>query len=284
MPLLSSLDQRAVVNALRGPGLRLVTPPFTVDIRSTYPIVAEGLMQLYGDYPLAGPDQFTDVQIAVRPHRRLFRPTCVFTSDGFQPFMPLSRPEAFALFEWGLNWCISSQQHSYLIVHAAVLARPNGQAVILPAPPGSGKSTLCAALSLRGWRLLSDELTLIDLDSGSIQPFPRPISLKNASIDVIRDFAPDAHFGPEARNTVKGTIRHLRPGADAIAAGWQHAQPRWVVFPQYRAGAEARLTRLGRAEGFMALAENAFNYLLLRERGFDAFARLVGNADMMRFE
>jgi predicted ATPase len=31
--------------------------------------------------------------------------------------------------------------------------------VILPAPPGSGKSTLCAALVTRGWRLLSDELT-----------------------------------------------------------------------------------------------------------------------------
>jgi hypothetical protein len=37
-----------------------------------------------------------------------------------------------------------------------------GRALLLPAPSGSGKSTLCAGLAFNGWRLLSDELALLD--------------------------------------------------------------------------------------------------------------------------
>jgi len=56
----------------------------------------------------------------------------------------------------------------------------------------------------RGWRLLSDELALVCPTAGRIQPLPRPIALKGASIQVIRDFAPHALIGPEHVNTRKG--------------------------------------------------------------------------------
>lgn len=57
---------------------------------------------------------------------------------------------------------------------------------IVPAPLDSAKRTLCAALVGKGWRLLSDELALVRLDTGELVPLPRPISLKNASINIIR--------------------------------------------------------------------------------------------------
>ncbi|TXL12561.1 hypothetical protein BMR05_15020 [Methylococcaceae bacterium HT4] len=83
-----------------------------------------------------------------------------------------------------MNWCISSQLNTYLIIHAAVIEK-SGYAVIMPAPPGSGKSTLTASLIQEGWRLLSDELTIIDVQNACVVPFPRPVSLKNESIDII---------------------------------------------------------------------------------------------------
>jgi predicted ATPase len=46
------------------------------------------------------------------------------------------------------------------MLHAAVVEK-NGKALILPALPGSGKSTLSAALAMNGWRFLSDEFTMI---------------------------------------------------------------------------------------------------------------------------
>jgi ABC-type cobalamin/Fe3+-siderophores transport system ATPase subunit len=70
----------------------------------------------------------------------------------------------------------------------------NGKALLLAGPSGAGKSTLCAALITRGWRLLSDEAAMIRPDDGLIQPYPRPICLKNASIDLIAEAVPDAHI------------------------------------------------------------------------------------------
>lgn len=114
------------------------------------------------------------------------------------------------MLEWGLNWCVSMHAHHYLIIHAAVVEK-NGLAAILPAPPGSGKSTLTAGLVLSGWRLLSDELTLIDRRTGLLHALPRPVSLKNQSIDVIRQFNPEAFINRVSHDTSKGSVAHMRP-------------------------------------------------------------------------
>src|SRR5262245_4807368 len=148
------------------------------------------------------------------------------------PFKPLPRSHAFAMFEWCLNWCIESQANHYLMMHAAIIER-QGSAAILAAPPGSGKSTLTAGLVSRGWRLLSDELTLIDPADGMAVPMSRPVSLKNESIDVVRDFVPEAVIGPIARDTIKGSVAHLKPPADSVNRVGERARPRWVIFPKF---------------------------------------------------
>src|SRR5689334_825890 len=155
---------------------------------------------------------FADFHVRVRrAHglRRWYRPQAIFELDGETPFKPLPFDQALALFEWGMNHCIAGQAHHYLIIHAAVIER-NGRAAILPAAPGSGKSTLTAALVHRGWRLLSDELTLLNMTDRRLVPLARPVSLKNRSIDVIRAFAPDAVFSRRIDDTTKGTIALMR--------------------------------------------------------------------------
>jgi HprK-related kinase A len=203
--------------------------------------------------------------------------------DGYEMFQPMPLQHAFPMFEWGLNWCVSSRAHRYLIVHAAVLER-HGRAVILPAPPGSGKSTLTAALCGKGgWRLLSDELTLLELDTGLLVPNPRPISLKNASIDILRAYLPQAVLSTPVHDTTKGTVAHMRAPGDAVARAADCARPAWVVFPHYSAGAATTLEPLARAATFMELAGNSFNYSVLGAAGFDALGRLIGQAAGFRF-
>ncbi|MDP2252706.1 MAG: HprK-related kinase A, partial [Thiobacillus sp.] len=206
--------------------------------------------------------------------RRWLRPQATFSFDGMHPFKPLPRDQAFPMLEWGLNWCVSTQAHQYLIIHAAVVEK-NGLAAILPAPPGSGKSTLAAGLALSGWRLLSDELTLIDRKTGLIQPLPRPVSLKNQSIDVIRQFAPDAYINRPSHDTVKGTVAHMRPPRDSVLRQHETARPGWVIFPKWEAGAPATLTPRSQAQTFMFLAQNAFNYSHLGVDGFRVGTALI---------
>ncbi len=267
-------------------GLALRTGPFVFLIRSRNEALLHGLAALYPDFPLAADDDFCDFHIRVdrvSGPRRWYRPQCNFWHDGQAPFKPLPADHAYPLLEWGMNWCIASQAQHYLMLHAAVLER-NGQAVILPGDPGAGKSTLTAALALSGWRLLSDELTLIDRDDGRIVPLARPVSLKNQSIELIRAAFPHAVIGAAAHDTHKGTVAHLRPPHASVARMDDKARAAHIVFPRWRAGSPARLGRHSRADAFIHAATHGFNYSLLGRLGFELNAALIDSCQCWDFE
>lgn len=264
---------------LSSTGLRLVVPPHVVEIRSPIPVVREGIETLYAHHTVLPSGQgFSDFHVAVVPSRRWFRPLCTFELDGLAPFTPLAIGEAYAFLEWGLNWCVTGHGHSWLTLHAAVLEK-GGRAVILPAPPGSGKSTLCAALMLNGWRLLSDEMALLDLQTLAITPAPRPVSLKNQSIAVIRARSPQAVMGPVAHDTLKGTVCHLQASPESFERALETALPAWVVFPRYEVSAGFQISARGRAQTLLEVTSNSFNHHVHGRAGFDALARLVDRCD-----
>lgn len=273
----ADLSPRELEQRLAGPGLRLRTGPVVSRIQSRLPAIVRGIALLYAEYPTEDEASFADFHIRVdRPRnvRRWLKPQAQFFVDGNLPFAPLPSDQAFPMLEWGLNWCVSSHFHQYLIFHAAVVEK-SGRALILPAPPGAGKSTLCAGLINRGWRLLSDELTLIDIGSCSVVPLSRPVSLKNASIDVIRSFAPTATIGPSVHDTTKGSVAHMRAPADSVRRALETARPGWIVLPRYQAGAAANLASVSKGRALMQLADNAFNYSIHGRRGFEFLARFV---------
>ncbi|MFL6673683.1 MAG: HprK-related kinase A [Massilia sp.] len=285
MLTVSSLAPRELRERLAGRGLDLRTGSFTSRIHTSIEHLADGIALLYADYPL-GDGSFADFHINMRQPgglRRWFRPQVRFDHDGVAPFKPLPVDQAYPMFEWVLNWCVSSRANRYLIIHAAVVER-DGAAAILPAPPGSGKSTLCAALVARGWRLLSDELALVSLEDGMLLPLPRPVSLKNGSIDVIRAFAPGAVLSRPVEDTSKGTVAHLKAPAGSVARAAEPARPAWIVFPKYEAGAAMTLEPIAPARAFMRVAENAFNYSLLGAQGFAALAGVVDRCASFDFK
>jgi hypothetical protein len=246
--------------------------------------MAEGLRLLYPDYELC--DGFADFRLELGLPgglRRWIRPYVMFSSDGQQPFAPYPLDQTFPLFEWSLNWCIVSSMHDYVIIHSAVVER-GGRAVIMPGEPGTGKSTLTAALVNRGWRLFSDELALIDIASRRIVPMPRPVSLKNRAIEAIRAFAPDVVLSRPTHNTAKGTISHMKPAADHVRRAHETAQAGWIVFPKYTAGATPALSPHAPANAVIELADNSFNYRILGQPAFEAVCDVVAASACFDFE
>ena len=244
-----------------------------------------GIGLLYADYPLTEQSDFADFHVSlVSPAnlRHWFKPQALFLFDGIPIFKPLPLDQAYPMLEWGLNWCVYSHANDYLIIHAAVVER-GGYAAILPAPPGFGKSTLCAALVNRGWRLLSDELALVRVSDGSLIPLPRPVSLKNKSIAIIRDYAPNAVLSPPVSDTLKGIVAHMKAPADSIRCATKTAQAAWVIFPNYQAGSPARLETLPQSCAFMRVADNAFNYSRLGVTGFETMAGLIDTCQCYDF-
>ena len=264
--------------------LHLRTGPFIFRVETACEEVLAGIELLYDPRCILPRPAFSDyhVEIARPLLRRWFRPQALFLFDGHAPFLPGPKRHASPMLEWGMNWVIAQTAHQYLIIHAAAVER-NGLALLFPAPPGSGKSTLCAGLVFRGWRLLSDELALVRPETGEVVALARPISLKNESIDVIHRFAREAVMGPRTAGSVKGTIALLKPPTASIDDIDKPARPRWIVFPKYQAGAALKLTERSKAATFIELGNSAMNYNILGEIGFDTMADLIDRCDVADF-
>jgi len=240
---------------------------------------APTFQRLYAHTPFhPDPNQgLIDFPVALRRQgglRRLVAPQVALYSDQQHPFHPFPEDHAFPFFEWGINWYVATQAHQYLLLHAAVVEKA-GKALIMPARPGSGKSTLCAALIHRGWRLLSDEFGLVADEGRSVLALPRPAALKNESIEILSRFAPEAVIGPVFPRTRKGAVAHVMPPRESTEQAGQAAAPGWVVFPQYKAGVTTRLHPFPKGRAFLKLSGNSFNYKLKGPSGFRAVARIV---------
>ena len=282
---ISELTASDFEDRLKKDGIWFQTGIFSICLKTTITPVVQEVRSLYVDYPLIDSASFADFHISLdHPQnlRRWFKPQVLFLFDGKAPFQPMPADQAFPILEWGLNWCVSTQANDYLIIHAAVIEK-QGYTAILPAPPGSGKSTLCAALVCRGWRLLSDELALIRMDDGKIVPLPRPISLKNASIDIIKDYEPTSTFSRKVTDTIKGTVAHMKPPTESVLRAFESAQAAWVVFPKYQSGETTRLEPLSRSRAFIKIADNSFNYSLAGKKGFEVLSGVINHCKCYEF-
>ena len=253
-----------------------------VKLRGKIEGAADALTSVYHAFePIRSP-AFCAATVTLQPSRTRAggRTGIELLADGESLFEPFDAGSHLPLIEWGLNWLLAHRLLHVLLLHAGSVALGD-RAVVMPAMPGSGKSTLTAALACRGFRLLSDEFGIVDLDSGELIPLVRPISLKNASIDVIRRFAPHATLGPRFPNTRKGTVAHVAPDAESVAARHRRAKPVAIVFPRYEGGAPLSLEPIARTMAFSKLAINSFNYGMLGPKGFRCVARLVDACDCL---
>lgn len=254
----------------------LLLPPFCFEVKTDIPFVVSNLKQVYGSRLIDSaecPDYFVSVQKA-EGIRKFYRPQARFFSDQQEPFQPLQQQQAYAMLEWGMNWCVASHEMQYVIIHAAVLAKGN-KAILFPAPPGSGKSTLTAWLAFHGWRLLSDEMALIQPHSRQVTPFVRPICLKNNSIQLAKAWFPEGNFSTVASDTHKGDVIHLSPPESSWQQHTEPAEIVGIVFPNYKADTPLDIYQLTKTQGFMQFATNAFNYGVIGTQGFSTLCNVI---------
>ena len=254
-------------------------PPFNFALSSKIPSVHRHIECIYADHQTFdnNSDNFIDFNVKINESslpRKWIKPQARFFSDDQEPFIPLPYSQAHAFLEWGMNWCVASTEANWLIVHSAILAKDD-KAIMFPAPPGSGKSTLTAHLALKGWRLLSDEMTIIELNTRTAIPFVRPISLKNNSIDLVKQWFPEAIMSEVAIDTQKGDVAHVKPSIESVNAGTQKAEIVGVVFPKYNAEKQLEIFELAQTDTFMQLASNSFNYNVIGAEAFSTIGKIV---------
>lgn len=255
--------------------LRLRIGPVGFRLGSDWAAPLVDLARLYAGYP--APDAVCDFTVrleADKPWRRHFRPSVAIRGDYVLPdAAPLSLAHGLLAAEMGMNLQMALGQKRFLLLHAATVEQ-DGKALVMTGESGAGKSTLAALLGERGWRLMGDEFALLDLDTGCLHAFPRAISLKNQAIALF-DHVEAERLGPVLRGTPKGTIRHLRPQAAAIARMEEPAPPALILFPRFGRDLDKTVRAVGAAEVFVRLTQASTNYVALGERGFDALTGLL---------
>jgi HprK-related kinase A len=248
-------------------------------VRARVPGFSAVFRQLYRSFEYRPGGEFADLHVQLARGaglRRWLRAQSRFSIDGVEPFEPFPQASVLPLFEWGLNWCFAKRCNQYVLLHAGTLALGD-RAVLMAALPGSGKSTLSAAMMLRGFRLLSDEFGVLDPETGTLLPMLKPVALKNRSIGLIRDLSAAACVGPTFVGTRKGDVAHLAPDEASAAAVRRAARPELVIFPAYREGAGLDLRAQVPEQAFARLAFNSFNYAQLGAVAFNAVADIAAH-------
>lgn len=258
---------------------RLNIAPFVFQVTTNSQLVVANCKKIYSQAYTENLNSnvFVDYRVSLEntgAFRRFFKPQSRFKCDDREPFKPLPANHAFAMLEWGMNWIIASHELQYVIVHSAVLAKGD-IAVMFPAPPGSGKSTLTAHLANNGWRLLSDEMALILPNTNQVIPFTRAICLKNNAIELAQGWFPQASFSSIAHATHKGNVIHMAPNTEATNNANKPATLKGIVFPKYDVNIALDIYQLNMTETYLQMVHNAFNFRQLGNESFDTVTQLI---------
>ena len=175
---------------------------------------------------------------------------------------------AIATVVWHLN-AVAAESTAHVLLHAGCVAGQRGGAVLLIGGSGAGKSTLTAACVAAGLTYLSDELAAVDLRTGRITPYPKPLGLERDRLVPASSLGAVAAAGGRDRD-VGGPFT---VAGDAQVAGL--VVPAALVFARYEPGAALAETPLDSAWALLALSAHATNLAAL---GGTALAWLAGMA------
>lgn len=279
---LNSFQTSDVVSALRHGTLEMQLGPFTARLKGEGAALIDFLQDSYRDvmFRLELSD-VTDISLNVcAPSllRKYFRPQ-VMPDPGFQvPALPLPRKMSGLAFEMGLNLIVALKCCRLVSFHAGVVGNDTGS-IMLCANSGGGKSTLVAALMEEGFRLFSDEFALLDMKEATLVPYPRPVSLKNESIEIVRNLAGSDWVSPALEGTPKGSIAYRRARPMDVADTNRPKPAKLVIFPKFDIEARPYRRELSKAEALMRLIPSSTNFHLLGEDAFQALLKMLDGAD-----
>ena len=157
-------------------------------------------------------------------------------------------------------WQTAVNAHDFLFyIHAGVVGTGNG-CVLLPAQAGSGKSSLTAALTHRGFLYFSDEVALIQRSDFRVPPMSLAICVKSTGWELMAKYFPNiADLQMHWRDDGK-RVRYIPP---PDSAGLAPAPVTHIVFPKHDAEARTAIHPISQSQALGRLMDEC---LALRQR------------------
>lgn len=177
--------------------------------------------------------------------------------DGVPVWSTDQAEDVLASLEWAVNnAAVESLGARYLLFHAGAVAR-RGCGILLPAPAGSGKTTLVAGLIAAGFTYFSDEVGVLDPSDSALLPFAKSLCVKEGSHATLSRIYPRLRQAIPRRRFGGRSVWFLPPPPASAASG--PAPLRYVVFPSYVAGASTVIEPLSPSAALARLMEQSFS-------------------------
>ncbi len=154
---------------------------------------------------------------------------------------------------------------NFVWLHAGCAAGDAG-AVVLPGQWGRGKSTLTMELCKKGMSFLSDDIVPLDPYNRQAVPFP--------NTPQVRDKSSKTLSRSEVTYLSKTAIPISREQVSKVA----HTVS-VVVFPHFREGADAKLSKLPPAQAVGQLLENCLSFPVNSDQTIQALCSMVENIE-----
>ena len=187
---------------------------------------------------------------------------------GCEPLIAADNSEVLFLFEKDLTIELQKLRRDLYFVHAATLAMC-GNAFLLVAASGKGKSTTAWALLHHGAEYLSDELAPLDVHGLTVQPYPHAICLKRKP--------PQPYALPQQTLSTSSTL-HIPTARLPNRAILMPMPLRAIFFFEYSPGSDApELRAIGQAEAAARLYVHVLNPLAHAGDGLPAAVSVARN-------
>lgn len=244
--------------------------------------VAVDFAAMYNQMPQS-PDPVTHMTVDITRNARsmMLRRRYDVWVDGEARFENRRAAELLPCLEWAINMQIIRTRNDFLQIHAATLSCDDG-AMILTAESGSGKSTTAAGLCTAGWQYMCDEFALIEPRTLEAHPLPKALCVKAGSFDAIRAVGLSLHAERYYAKAFKGRVGYVAPHDLPGGLAVQPKPVRWILLPQYVAGAEPTLEPIARAAAVLSLAKQCFNRHIYQQRAIDMLSEVVRHAECYR--
>jgi hypothetical protein len=199
------------------------------------------------------------------------------TRDGATLYEAGRAADLVGYLVWAINWAaVEALASRYLLFHAGAVTNA-GRGFLLPGDSGSGKSTLVAGLLGAGFDYVSDDVAPVEPASLTLLPFAKSVSLRPGARRPLATWHPHLHERSRATDVEGAAEWFLTPEASSWPPG--PAPVRYVVLPQYAAGARTQLTPIRRSAALERLIAQSFSQRELGQRGIERTVAMLREAD-----
>ncbi|MBF0265894.1 MAG: PqqD family peptide modification chaperone [Gammaproteobacteria bacterium] len=149
-----------------------------------------------------------------------------------------------------LLWQTVLIEHDFFLdIHAGVVGDGH-QCFIFPAAPGSGKSTLTAALVFHGFEYFSDEIALLHETNLWVEAVPLATCIKDTGTKVMSQFYPQLNDITLHQRGDGKRVRYIPPPDEARPPAGTIRPVGAIIFPQYDAEKKTELVAINKLQTF----------------------------------